>query len=553
VARTPWYEAQPERVEWELERLRGDAGVAVESERRQDGVYSVATTLTFGGENLPVQIHFPRDYPDAPPSICAEHLVLDRHQERVSLNFCLLDNPDTDWSPGRSAAELVLLLKKLLADTEQGAGAVAGGEGDMPEPASSYYRYTRGIAVLVSEPFLGEQLDRRDGQLTLVENTPGNVLFLLKADGFEDAPRELASRVADVSKTLSGVWLAVEEAPDPAAVNTAIAELLEERAPAMLKALKKRARDSRQKVATKWVGVTFMEEGPTLGDVRRTWVFFEVEARRGEAALSVRRIAQAQALTLTERQRRLPELGGFESQRMLVIGAGSLGGSIALELAKAGIGELDIVDSDTYDVNNAVRHIGETQFAGAGKAEMVAMKCRAMNPFAIVTGHPFSVGSTSEASDQLDELVGNADVVIETTGSEVVTRIIQQRCREAGKTLVVAALTAGSYGGEVLVVRPTGACFDCFIFAQEDHAVPEPEAGPRHRVTPVGCRHPAFSGAGFDATELATVAARTAVRATGAVSYPPLDYEWIVVNFRGQPMYEKGALNVHPDCPREHG
>jgi molybdopterin/thiamine biosynthesis adenylyltransferase len=321
----------------------------------------------------------------------------------------------------------------------------------------------------------------------------------------------------------------------------------------MLSALKNRARDSRQKVATKWVGVTFIEEGPTLGEVRRTWVFFDIEARRGEASLIVRRIAQAQALTLAERRRRIPELGGLEHQRVLVIGAGSLGGSIALELAKAGIGELDIVDSDTYDVNNAVRHIGETQLAGAGKAAMVATKCRAMNPFMTPTGHPFSVGSTSEASDQLDELVRKAGVVIETTGSQVVTRIIQQRCREASKTLVLAALTAGSYGGEVLVVRPAGACFDCFVYAQEDHDIPEPQAGPRHRVTPIGCRHPAFSGAGFDATELAALAARTAVRATGVVSYPPLDYDWLIVNFRGEPMYEKGALRAHPDCPREHG
>ncbi len=180
MARTPWYEAQPERVEWELERLRDDAEVTVQSERREDGVYSVATTLTFRGEDLPVRIDFPRDYPDAAPDIRAERLVLDRHQERVGLNFCVLDNPDTDWNPRRSAAELVVLLKKLMADTEQGAEAVARGEGDMPEPASAYYRYTSGVAALVAEPFWVVELNRRDGQLTLVENMPGNVLFLLK-------------------------------------------------------------------------------------------------------------------------------------------------------------------------------------------------------------------------------------------------------------------------------------------------------------------------------------------------------------------------------------
>jgi molybdopterin/thiamine biosynthesis adenylyltransferase len=320
----------------------------------------------------------------------------------------------------------------------------------------------------------------------------------------------------------------------------------------MLGRLRNRARTSRQRVATEWLGVTFIEEGPTRGESRRTWVFFEVVIRHGQSAV-VGKIAPAQAVTAAERRQRLPELEGLEGQRMLVIGAGSLGGSAALELAKVGVGEIDIVDSDTYDANNSVRHVAEPHLAGCGKAEIVAMKCRTMNPFTTATGHPLHVGSTAEASEQLDKLVSKAVVVIETTGSQAVTRIVQQRCREAGKTLVVAALTAGSYGGEVLIARARGACFDCFVYGQEDKTVPQPQAGPRHRVTPIGCRHPAFSGAGFDATELAALAARTAVRATGSVSYPPLDYDWLIVNFRGEPMYEKGALRVHPDCPREHG
>lgn len=554
MARTPWHKQQPERVEWELERLRDDAGLTIEDSqvREIEGFLTVEAALTFRGEPLPVKIGFPLDYPEAPPLIVSEQVVLDRHQDRKGRNFCLLDDPDTDWRPRRSAAELVVLLKALLDDTEQGIETVALGEGDIPEPASAYYAHTAGISVLATEPFWAEELERREGRATLAESQAGNVLFLLNADGFETPSREFAAEFANVSKTKPSSWVAVDEAPDPADLEAALAELLETRPAGMLARLRNRAGYSRQKVGTEWLGVTFLEEGPTRGELRRTWVFVEVTVRGKGGSLTVGRIAQAQALTLAERQRRLPDLEGLESRRLLVIGAGSVGGLVAFELAKAGVGEIEIVDYDTYDVNNAVRHIGETQLSGVNKATMVASKCHGMNPFATATDHRFRVGSTLEASEQLDELVRTSDVVIETTGSQVVTRIMQQRCREAGKTLIIAALTAGSYGGEVLVARPLGACFDCFVLSQEDGAVPQPQAGPRHRVTPIGCRHPAFSGAGFDATELGALAARTAVRLTGAVGYPPLDYDWAIVNFRGEPMYEKGALRVHRDCSRAH-
>src|SRR5206468_10639955 len=105
-------------------------------------------------------------------------------------------------------------------------------------------------------------------------------------------------------------------------------------------------------------------------------------------------------------------------------------------------------------------------------------------------------------------LISDVDAVVDTTGSLAVARVLARRCREHQRPLLVCGLTNASHGAEVLVVRPNGPCPDCFILAQQDGTIPEPPAGPRSRVTPIGCTSPAFSGAGFEATEAAAVVSR---------------------------------------------
>jgi len=218
---------------------------------------------------------------------------------------------------------------------------------------------------------------------------------------------------------------------------------------------------------------------------------------------------RSQALTLAERQRRIPELTGLSSAGVLVVGAGSLGAPATFELVKAGVGDVAVIDEDVYDVNNAVRHILEPSLAGLFKADEVAARAQAMNPFITVKPWAFTIGGGATEELALRALVAAATVVVDTTGSNAVARILQRYCAAAETPLITAGLSAGSYGGEVFIGRPGGACVECLSLARRDGTVPEPPAAPAtSQVTPVGCSHPAFSGAGFDATELAAVAAR---------------------------------------------
>ncbi|HXW58493.1 MAG TPA: ThiF family adenylyltransferase [Solirubrobacteraceae bacterium] len=183
------------------------------------------------------------------------------------------------------------------------------------------------------------------------------------------------------------------------------------------------------------------------------------------------------------------------------------------------------------------------------KEQAVAIDAKYLNPFVEVREHRVSVAANAAEGERLDAILGEADLVIDTTGSQSVARVLQRRCRERSTTLVVAALTAGSYGGEVAVFAPDGPCFFCFVLAQDAKDIPTPTQGPRSNVTPVGCSHPAFSGAGFDAAALAALAARTVVGVVGKSEYPSPDYNYVIVNFRGEDPWRQGKLERRADCP----
>jgi molybdopterin/thiamine biosynthesis adenylyltransferase len=551
--RRPWYEADPERVAFELKQFEDSCLPVAHRLGRSDGSngtrFVIQTSLPFKGKELPIDVVYPFDFPDEAPTVYGPGGLLDRHQARGG-NFCLLEDPDGDWSPGWSGAQLVhIKLRALLEDTEAGREVIAAGEADMPEPVTAHMAYKPETVVLVPSPMWAEPLAESHGDIELVDGYYDGQLVLTAAEGIGRADVALIERMTvSRSDRHRGVWVAL---PDP--VSTLGADLLAsgiEQEPALLHRLKRQLTSNRKRrFAEGWVAFTFFEEGPRRGQHRRAWVFARVRLdRNGDS--SVEHLARTNALTASERARRLPELHGLGQVGALVVGAGSLGSPVVFELAKAGIGQVDVVDNDFLDANNVVRHVLGTQWAGTSKARSVAAEARARNPFGQVVGHHFRVGGDQDDSDNLDRLIDQASVVIDTTGSQTVGRILDRRCREAGRRLVIAGLTAGSYGAEVLVLRPSGPCFLCFVFAQEDGVIPSPATGPRSAVTPVNCSHPAFAGAGFDATEAGALVSRTAIQATYASTYPALDFEWAIMNFRSAPRWQSGSLGRRADCPR---
>lgn len=534
-----------DRLHWELEefRRRGlPAVVAMTTSERT----TINTKVVVDDKSVPLRVEMPRDFPDVRPMFYGNAGLLQRHQHPQGGNLCVAG--ELDWWPWMSVAEVVDVdIRELVTVSRRSPETVRTIEADMPEPLSALFRYDRHTLVLVPDPFWALTSGQMLGRLEL-ETVPGrpDVLLAIRADGIGAIDTDLRQRVTRGRGTRRhAYWVQLDPPPMPSLDDIiGRARQTHKQFDARLDALQRSAAKT-----SVWIGVRFEEEGPRRDERRLGWVF-------AQAALERRRqpifsLYAAQALTIGERQRRIPELQGLQWARVVLVGAGSVGASVALELTRATAGVVDIYDNDFYDVNNSVRHVLPISDTGLAKAAAIAQQCSKLNPFARITPHVATVGAQSdEELAAMRASIEAAAVVIDTTGVPSVSRVLQRQAASAGVPLITASLTAGGFGGELLISRAGGPCRDCLALAQRDGVVPVPIAATESNVTPVGCSDPAFIGAGFEASELAAVVARTAAGLIPQSAYPRADFDWMILNFRTRESRLLGRLEVHHDCRR---
>lgn len=75
-----------------------------------------------------------------------------------------------------------------------------------------------------------------------------------------------------------------------------------------------------------------------------------------------------------------PDLKSLQARKVAIIGCGSVGSELAALLAKAGVGELALVDHDDLNSSNLGRHLLGAQHLGHNKAQAVAEELRRRLP-----------------------------------------------------------------------------------------------------------------------------------------------------------------------------
>lgn len=538
----PWWERYPERLGWELANF-ADLGLSASSDRGRGGPWISTTVELSDRRQMVVTVTFPYEYPIEPPLVRVEPDLLGPPHEAGGL-LCLFDNPANQWNRQRSAADLIAgrvtrLLEGLLVAGELPA--------DLEEqiPELNFLRYTTdpGRVVLVPDPFWGELPEiAHSGSIVLMGDEDRRLLCFVEGFG---PSADLAGRVGCEVGIELGRWIELPEPPPGYHTANEIFALARERCPELLDPV---GVGTLGPSPPEWVAINFPGPGARAGEKRRRWGLIKLTGPQtvppsAEAGWDV------QALSFSERQLRTPELIGLERAKIALLGVGSLGSKVAIELAKAGCGKLVLVDPDTYDVNNAVRHELAPLHAGEGKATAMTRAVELTNPFCKAEPMAQTIGVGGPPVDFLRAIEGAA-LVIETTGARSTTRICERYCRIAGVPLLSASLTRGSRGGDMVLLDVEG-CFDCFLLAQNAGEIPKPDAAEQDVVVPIGCADPAFSGAGFDASELSSVVARTAIRATGLTEYPALDHNWAVLNFAASPHWQQGTIKPDPRCRHE--
>ena len=157
----------------------------------------------------------------------------------------------------------------------------------------------------------------------------------------------------------------------------------------------------------------------------------------------------------------LAEIGGPGQQklaaaRVLIVGAGGVGGPAALYLAAAGVGTLTLVDPDTVALSNLQRQILFTgDDIGRPKVEAGADRLTALNPRV----HIETVAGSLTAANARALIAGH-DAVLDGTDDFLTRFAVNAACVAEDVPLVSGAL--GRWSGQVGVFtgRP---CYQCLV------------------------------------------------------------------------------------------
>ncbi len=168
----------------------------------------------------------------------------------------------------------------------------------------------------------------------------------------------------------------------------------------------------------------------------------QVEAAALGADLLPLRYTRNRTTISTAGQRRL-----FAS-RAVVVGCGGLGGYLVEELARLGVGTLDLVDPDVFEEHNLNRQILSTPaLLGVPKVEAAARRVAEVNPAVTARPHRLAFAPENGAA-----LLSGADAVADGLDNLFTRQALAASCRALGIPLVHGAI--GGWYGQVATQLP---------------------------------------------------------------------------------------------------
>ena len=101
----------------------------------------------------------------------------------------------------------------------------------------------------------------------------------------------------------------------------------------------------------------------------------------------------------------------LKESKVLIIGAGGLGSSVAEDLARAGVGELGLADHDVVEFANLLHQgMHDTASVGMPKVESAAKRLAQINPN--VNVNPLKIAITAENANEILKNYDNNYILI---------------------------------------------------------------------------------------------------------------------------------------------
>ena len=133
-------------------------------------------------------------------------------------------------------------------------------------------------------------------------------------------------------------------------------------------------------------------------------------------------------------------LSRLEGARVAVFGLGGVGGYTVEALARAGIGHLDLIDSDTVSVSNRNRQILATRSTlGLPKTEAAKRRVLDINEEAQIT--TWELFYNADTADQID--LGKYDYIVDAIDTVTAKLLLIQRAHDVG-TPIISCMGTGN-------------------------------------------------------------------------------------------------------------
>lgn len=559
-------------------------GVVPRTIHKRNGVLILEADWPVEGQPEPMllRIGYSPLHPFFRPAVAAPNATLERHQNPLSRELCLLTQEAGQWDSNQLVAEFVQerldhLLRTLAARKDGRFAEAANLEEQAPDPLMPYFAGFEEDSVILFDG----QAALPTGQYGLMDVACSSRSSRTNGTAFEGVLRQLKTSTG----AAIGKRFGFPTEPQDAQLITARWVKF---TPPVTTDANELLRLAEEELARQGVmqpaGVRKVNES-TRGPLSITGIVFPEETRYGPQKngagwlFLVSRPALAEGTAVTEARlvlgeragkddffSRLPVAKSLLTKKVVVVGSGAIGSFAGLELARAGLGEVTFLDFDTVQPGNSLRWpLGRSAW-GRSKASALANFIAENYPwtsasfaegrlgaaFTDVTALPR--GSASVLGPVFDLLRG-ADVVVDASASEEVQLALAHQCKRFGVPYVVGHATYGVAGGLVARFLPDAeGCFVCLQEHWKDKLIPEPRVDGAGIVIPVGCSAPTFTGGGFDLQEISLEIARTVVGLLSEGNYDPGGWTVAVLTLKNDdgsrtlPRWEAHPCPPHPKC-----
>ena len=152
------------------------------------------------------------------------------------------------------------------------------------------------------------------------------------------------------------------------------------------------------------------------------------------------------------------DVEAFSNLRVLIAGAGSGGGQVALQLALSGVRHFSLVDKDVLKDENVIRHVCGIRYLGQRKVDALSDVLLDRNPDIQIRPYHEDI----ENWDGLQAEVEQSNVVVLATDNDVTRYQLNQLCVETATPFIVGKVFTRGIGGDVFAYRPgAGGCLAC--------------------------------------------------------------------------------------------